>query len=117
MEAFRLSPRDNRASSWMNTAGVAQSYLGADEAAVHWFKRSIGTNWNIAPFVHFFLAAALAHLGRIEDARTSIRAGLALDPNFSLVQFHVSSPTDHPTCLVQRARIAHGLRKAGLPQK
>jgi TolB-like protein/tetratricopeptide (TPR) repeat protein len=117
MEAFRLSPRDNKASSWMNTAGVAQSYLGADEVAVHWFKRSIETNRNIAPFVHFYLAAALAHLGRIEDARTSVLAGLALDPNFSLVQFHVSSPTDHPTCLVQRARIAHGLRKAGLPQK
>ena len=55
MEAFRLSPRDNKASSWMNTAGVAQSYLGADEAAVHWFKRSTETNRNIAPFVHFFL--------------------------------------------------------------
>jgi TolB-like protein len=117
MEAFRLSPRDNKASSWMNTAGVAQSYLGADEAAVHWFKRSIETNRNIAPFVHFYLAAALAHLGRIEDARTSVLAGLALDPNFSLVQYHASSPTDHPTCLVQRARVADGLRKAGLPQK
>jgi tetratricopeptide (TPR) repeat protein len=117
MEAFRLSPRDNKASSWMNTAGVAQSYLGADEAAVHWFKRSIETNRNIAPFVHFYLAAALAHLGRIEDARTSVLAGLALDPNFSLVQYHASSPTDHPTCLMQRARVADGLRKAGLPQK
>lgn len=117
MEAFRLSPHDNKASFWMNTAGVAQSYLGADETAVQWFKRSIETNRNIAPFVHFYLAAALAHLGRIEDARSSVQAGLALDPNFSLVQFHVSSPTDHPICLKQRGRIAHGLRKAGLPQK
>ena len=117
MEAFRLSPRDNKASSWMNTAGVAQSYLGADEAAVRWFKRSTETNRNVAPFVHFFLGAALAHLGRIEDARTSVLAGLALDPNFSLAQFHLSSPTDHPTCLEQRERIAGGLSKAGLPQK
>jgi TolB-like protein len=116
-EAFRLSPHDNKASSWMNTAGVAQSYLGADEAAIHWFRRSIETNRTIAPFVHFFLAAALAQLGRIEEARASVSAGLTLDPHFSLALFHIDSPTDHPTCLMQRERIAHGLRKAGLPQK
>ena len=117
MEAFRLSPRDHKASSWMNTAGVAQSYLGADEAAVHWFKRSIETNRNIAPFVHFFLAAALAHLAQIEGARAYLRRGLVLAPSFSIEQFHASSPTDHPICLAQRARIAEGLRKAGLSQK
>ncbi|MEH2500420.1 TolB-like protein/Tfp pilus assembly protein PilF [Bradyrhizobium sp. AZCC 1678] len=108
MEAFRLSPRDNKASSWMNTAGVAQSYLGADGAAVHWFKRSIEINRNIAPFVHFYLAAALAHLGQIEEAGAYVQAGL-------IAQFHASSPTDNPICLAQRVRIAEGLRKAGLP--
>jgi TolB-like protein len=117
MEAFRLSPRDNKASSWMNTAGVAQSYLGADEAAVHWFKRSIETNRNIAPFVHFFLGAALAHLHQIEESRAYVQAGLILAPEFSIAQFHASSPTDHPTCLAQRTRIADGLRKAGLREK
>jgi hypothetical protein len=39
---------------------VAQSYLAADEAAVCWFRRSIETNRNVAPFVYFFRAAALA---------------------------------------------------------
>lgn len=116
MEAFRLSPRDNRAFSWMNTAGVAQSYLAADDSAVHWFKRSIETNRNVAPFVHFYLAAALAHLGRIEEARASARMGLALDPDFTLVRFHASAPMDNSTCLGQRARIAEGMRKAGLPE-
>ena len=114
MESFRLSPRDNRAFSWMNTAGVAQSYLGADEAAVHWFKRSIQTNRNIAPFVHFYLAAALAHLGELDEARTHLQAGVTIIPNFCVDQFHASSPSDHPTCLAQRTRIAEGLRKAGL---
>jgi len=117
MEAFRLSPRDNKASSWMNTAGVAQSYLGADEAAVHWFKRSIETNRNIAPFMYFYLAAGQAHLGQIKEARACVQAGLTLAPNFSVAQFHASSPTDHPTCLAQRVRIAEGLRKAGLPEE
>jgi TolB-like protein len=115
MEAFRLSPRDNRTFSWMTTAGVAKSYLAADEAAVCWFRRSIETNRNVAPFVHFYLAAALAHLERIEEARASVQAGLALDPHFTLSHFHASVPTDNPTCLAQRARIAEGMRKAGLP--
>jgi tetratricopeptide (TPR) repeat protein len=115
MEAFRLSPRDNRAFTWMNNAGVAQSYLAADEAAACWFKRSIETNRNVAPFVQFYLAAALAHLKRIEEARASVQAGLALDPDFTLSHFHACAPTDNPTCLAQRARIAEGMRKAGLP--
>jgi tetratricopeptide (TPR) repeat protein len=117
MEAFRLSPRDHKASSWMNTAGVAQSYLGADGAAVHWFKRSIEINRNVAPFVYFYLAAALAHLGQVDEARASLRAGLILTPDFSIAQFHASSPTDNPICLAQRTRIAEGLRKAGLPEE
>jgi Flp pilus assembly protein TadD len=116
MKAFRLSPRDNRAFSWMNMAGAAQSYLAADEAAACWYRRSIETNRNVAPFVHFFLAAALAHLGRIAEARASVQAGLALDPNFTLAHFQASSPTDNPTCLAQRARIAEGMRKAGLSE-
>ncbi|MGX9429513.1 MULTISPECIES: winged helix-turn-helix domain-containing tetratricopeptide repeat protein [Bradyrhizobium] len=115
MEAFRLSPRDNRAFSWMNTAGVAQSYLAADEAAAYWFRRSIETNRNVAAFVHFYLAAALAHLERIEEAQASVQAGLALDPDFTLSHFLAIAPMDNPTCLAQRARIAEGMRKAGLP--
>jgi len=115
MEAFRLSPRDNRAFSWMNIAGVAQSYLAADEAAVCWFRRSIETNRNVAPFVYFCLAAALAHLGRIEEARASVQAGLALDPNFTVSQYRAIAPTDNQTCLAQRARIIEGMRKAGIP--
>jgi TolB-like protein/Flp pilus assembly protein TadD len=117
MEAFRLSPRDNRTFSWMNTVGVAQSYLAADQAAVDWFRRSIETKRNVAPFVHFYLAAALAHLARIEEARASVESGLALDPHFTLSHFHASTPTDHPICLTQRARIAEGMRKAGLPER
>jgi TolB-like protein/Tfp pilus assembly protein PilF len=116
MQAFRLSPRDNRAFTWMINAAVAQSYLAADEAAVYWFKRAIETNPNVAAFVHVYLAAALAHLGRIEEARASLQTGLAIDPNFTLSHFHASTPTDNPTCLAQRARIAEGMRNAGLPE-
>jgi TolB-like protein/Flp pilus assembly protein TadD len=115
MQAFRLSPRDNRAFTWMVNAGVAHSYLAADKSAVYWFKRAIETNPNVAAFVHIYLAAALAHLGRIEEARASIQTGLAIDPSFTLSHFHASTPTDNLICLAQRARIGDGMRKAGLP--
>ena len=69
LEAFRLSPRDNKTYDWMTILGVAKIYLGDDDAAAAAFRRSIETIRNVAPFVHFYLAAALAHLGRLADAR------------------------------------------------
>ena len=64
---------------WMYIAGRAKVYAGCDEEAVVWLNRSIQLNPN-TPVFHFMLAAALAHLGRIEDAREAARAGLRLDP-------------------------------------
>ena len=79
VEALRISPRDNFAWVWMYIAGRAKVYAGCDEEAVVWLNRSIQLNPN-TPVFHFMLAAALAHLGRIEDAREAARAGLELDP-------------------------------------
>ena len=64
-EALRLSPRDTIANTWMHVAGQAKLYLGSDEEAVALFRRSIETNRNY-PLAHFCLAAALAHLGRLQ---------------------------------------------------
>ena len=82
-EALRLSPRDDFAFEWMMTAGAAKLHLRADEEAVTWLGRSIESdrNW---PLTHFFLAAALANLGRLEEARAATQAGLALDPTFTI---------------------------------
>ena len=116
LEAFRLSPRDNKTYDWMTMLGVAKSYLGDDEAATAWFRRSIETNRNAAPFVHFYLAAVLAHLGRLDDARAAVQAGFAVDPAFTIARFRAGAATDNPTYLSQRERIADGMRKAGLTE-
>ena len=94
-EALRLSPRDDFASQWMLTAGAAKLHLRADEEAVAWLRRSIESdrNW---PLAHFFLAAALANLGRLEEARAAAQAGLALDPTFTIRRFHLGAATDNP---------------------
>jgi TolB-like protein/class 3 adenylate cyclase len=115
-EAFRLSPRDNKTYDWMAMIGVAKSYLGDDDAAVGSFRRSIDTNRNAAPFAHFFLAAALAHLGRRDEARAAVQAGLALDPAFTIARFRAGVATDNPIYLSQRERIYEGMRMAGISE-
>jgi TolB-like protein/class 3 adenylate cyclase/Flp pilus assembly protein TadD len=116
-EAFRLSPRDNKASEWMGMIAVGKSYLGDDDAAVGSFRRSIEANRNAPPFTHFFLAAALAHKGRLDEARASIQAGFALDPAFTIARFRAGVATDNPIYLSQRERICEGMRMAGVPEK
>jgi TolB-like protein/class 3 adenylate cyclase/tetratricopeptide (TPR) repeat protein len=116
LKALRLSPRDSKAFNWMAQLGVAKSYLGDDDAAVGSFRRSIESNRNAPPFVHFYLAAALAHLGRRDEARAAVQAGLALIPAFTIARVRAGAATDNPTYLSQRERIYEGMRMAGVPE-
>src|ERR1700684_546200 len=79
-EALRLSPRDDFAFHWKLNAGAAKLHLRSYEEAVAWLRGSIESdrNW---PLAHFFLSAALANLGRLDEARAAAQAGLALDPS------------------------------------
>ena len=117
-EALRLSPRDTLAYRWMNIAGVAKDLLGNWEQAVAWFRRSIETNRNL-PYANFVLAAALAQLGRLEEAHSAVKAGLALDPTFSISRSRAAWTTmsDNRTFLAQLAPVLEGMRKAGLPEE
>ena len=62
-KALRLSPRDTIAYIWTHIAGIAKNHLCLYEQAVAWFRRSIEANRNF-PQGYFFMAAALAQLGR-----------------------------------------------------
>jgi TolB-like protein/class 3 adenylate cyclase/Flp pilus assembly protein TadD len=115
-EALRLSPRDNFAFVWMLLAGAAKVHLGANEEAVEWLRRSIEVNRNL-PMAHFFLAAALGNLGKLDEARAETQAGLALNPNFSVHGFRVGAESNNPIFLTQRERLLEGLRKAGVPEQ
>ena len=85
-EAFRLSPNDAVAFMWTHIRGLAKLHLGADEEAVALFRRSVDASRNY-PLNHFYMAAALAHLGRLDEARAEVKAGLALAPNYSIARF------------------------------
>ena len=82
-EALRLSPRDTLAHIWMTDAGVAKLHLGSYEQAAACFRRSIEANRNY-PTPYFLLAASLAQLGRLDEARSAVKAGLALNPSFAI---------------------------------
>jgi TolB-like protein/class 3 adenylate cyclase len=113
--ALRLSPRDAFAYQWCSIAGRAKLYVGEEEAAIAWLRRSIETNRNY-PMSHFLLAAALARLGLLPEARSEARTGLAINPTFSIPRFRASTASDNPTAVAGRERIIDGLRKAGVSE-
>jgi tetratricopeptide (TPR) repeat protein len=117
-EALRLSPRDAMAYIWMTNVGMAKLHLGKWEQAVAWFRRAIEANRN-HPHACFVLSAALAHLGRIDEAHSAVKAGLRLDPTFAISRFRAAWVTrsDDATYLAQLDLVLDGLRKAGLPEE
>jgi TolB-like protein/class 3 adenylate cyclase len=115
-EALRLSPRDSFASLWMQYAGGAKLSLGADEEAVARFRRSIEMNRNLK-LVRFFLATALANLGRLDEAKAETQIGLSLDPTFTIDRFRLGLESDNADFLKYRERIHEGMRKAGVPER
>ena len=117
-EALRLSPRDTTSYLWMYVAGMAKNHLCLYEQAVAWFRRVIEANRNHPP-AYFSLAAALAHLGRLDEARSAVKAGLALNPTFTLSRARAlwAARSDDPTYLAQLEPVFDGMRKAGLPEE
>ncbi len=115
-EALRLSSRDTMAYVWMFTAGLAKLHLGIWEQAVGWFRRSIEANRNYPP-AFFWLAAALAHLGRLDEAHSAVKAGLALSPAFTVSRARAgwTAFSDDRTYLAGLESIIDGLRMAGVP--
>jgi tetratricopeptide (TPR) repeat protein len=102
----------------MTNAGVAKNALGSYEQAVAWCRRAIEANRNYA-HPHFVLGSALAQLGQLDEARSAVNAGLALNPTFAISRARTSwtARSDDPTYLAQLEPIFDGLRKAGLPEE
>lgn len=115
-EALRVSPRDTDAYAWICFAGISKLWVGADADAVAWLRRSIEVNRNY-PLAHFYLAAALAHLGDMAEARVAVGAGLQLHPGFTIRRYRESASCTHPAYLAGRQRTNEGLRLAGVPQE
>jgi TolB-like protein/tetratricopeptide (TPR) repeat protein len=114
-EALRLSPRDTDAFYWLMFVGIAKNLLGRHDEATVWLKRSIEANRN-NPMSHFMLAAALALLDRLKEARAAASAGFALNPQFTISRVRAALQGDNPVFLAERQVMNEGLRKAGVPE-
>jgi TolB-like protein/Flp pilus assembly protein TadD len=116
-EAFRLSPRDTIAYRWWVWVGLAKAQLNADAEAVVWMRRGLDVNRNYS-VTHFDLAAVLARLGKLDEARAAVNAGLALDPRFTISRYRgvTYANSDNPTYRSGRERLIEGMRLAGVPE-
>ena len=111
--AQRMNPRDTKSSTFALT-GIAGAHFFARrfEDAVHWGRRAIA----LAPAANVArrcVAAALAHLGRLDEARAEIAALLEHQPNASLARSSLSS---FRHAWMYELYLG-GLGKAGLPER
>jgi tetratricopeptide (TPR) repeat protein len=114
-KALRISPRDISAHRWLALVGISKLQILADAKALGWFQRSIELNRNY-PLAHFWLATALALLGLPGQASAAAKAGLSLDPTFTVRRFRENAASDNPTFLARRRRVYEGMRLAGIPE-
>jgi tetratricopeptide (TPR) repeat protein len=113
-EAFRLSPRDTYANRWMMIIGFAKLWNNAFADAVVWLRRGIEANPN-STITYFVLAATLALLDKLDEARAIAQAGLAINPTFTIRRFRIHPSSDSSIYRAKRERIYEGMRMAGIP--
>src|SRR6185369_13672986 len=83
MRALQLSPGAPDAYECISHIAEAHFAAGRFQEAADWAKRSIDMEKDFA-FSRLILAASLAHLGRIEEAREAMKVVLALRPDLTI---------------------------------
>src|SRR5580698_9079203 len=115
LKALRVSPYDTEADVWVAYMALAKRYLGDYEGALSLYRRAKELNPNY-PTGRFNMAATLVELGRIDEARAEVQAGLALNPGFTLRRYRDGAQSDNPVFLKGRERIIEDMRKGGVPE-
>jgi len=110
--AIRLSPALDGAHWPLTAIAHAHMVRGDYEEALAWAKRSLTAN---ASFVctYWMLAAADAHLGRIEEARRHLATLMRLSPGVTVKLIWDGQPQRDPTRL---QAVLEGLKLAGLAE-
>jgi TolB-like protein len=108
--ALRMNPQDPKAFTFTGIT-VAHFFARRFEACIDWGRRATDESPSIN-IARRHVAAALAHLGRIDEARAEIAEVLRRQPGSSLARSRLSS-FRHPWMY---DLYLDGLRKAGLPE-
>jgi tetratricopeptide (TPR) repeat protein len=112
-EMLRLSPRDGRLYSVYTIMSAASLFQQRDEEALEWGRKAVHSRPDCGP-AHAYVAAALAHLGRIDEAGKEIAELRRLQPGYTATTLRAEKLSDNPVFLARRERLFDGLRKAGL---
>ena len=113
--AIRLSPRDERLSTFLSNLAVAHLHAGDDNKALLFGERSVHLP-NPWPRSYERLAAIYGVTGMVEDARAAVRLLLERWPGYSIAQHRAEMVSDRPRFLAQHERYIDGLRVGGLPE-
>lgn len=107
--AYTLSPGAPEASESLAGIGFARFFMRDFQGALEWLQRSQATQVDWPP-TYWILTAAYAHLGRLDDARATLRRLMEFAPYTSIAGVEtVAQRSDGRFDL-----IIDGLRKAGL---
>jgi hypothetical protein len=58
----------------------------------------------------------LAQLGRLDEARAAVAAGLALNPTFTIRRYRKAVRSEDAVVRAQGYRLVEAMRKAGVPE-
>ncbi|HEV2334488.1 MAG TPA: adenylate/guanylate cyclase domain-containing protein [Stellaceae bacterium] len=111
--ALRLSPFDPL-TRW-SAAGVALAHLGARrfQQSLEWADRALHDQPRLNPAMRLKIAA-LAHLGRLDEARGELARLLAFQPGLTIAGWRAFTTPGAAPEIVELW--AEGLRRAGLPE-
>jgi adenylate cyclase len=107
-----LSPFDPLA--FVNALNIALAHFAARRfaQAIEWADRTLHDQPRTVSAMRAKVVA-LAHLGRLEEARAELRRMLAIDPKLTIAGFHAYAHFAAPEVLELQVT---GLRLAGLPE-
>jgi TolB-like protein len=108
--ALRVSPFDSLRYLCYQAISGANFNLGRYDEAAAAAQRAVELNPNFS-VPHAYLAAALAKTARLEQARSTARSLLALDPAFTISRFHVTVGVNPEVF----SAFAQAWQQAGLP--
>jgi len=113
--AITISPTDAALDFWCFWAGMAALYVGDNEAALEWLRRSHQANRAYDNTLRL-MAVALARTGRDAEARAKVAEFMKLQPQFTVDGYWHRPREQNPVVAQQRAHIAATLRQLGVPE-
>ncbi|MBM3556616.1 MAG: tetratricopeptide repeat protein, partial [Alphaproteobacteria bacterium] len=113
--ALALSPRDPLRSVFHSAIARARIALGDDVPAIEAARQGIATNRD-HPHNHAVLAGALAHLGRVDEAKAALAEFQRVQPDITVSRYRYNLTSNEPLAMKGYERLMAGLAKAGLPE-